>query len=73
MVVFVLYAFQKVNDCLLLFFCSFHVIVCFFPVFHVDSQYLFVGSEDGTLSIATDPAMRLKLLNSSLQRSPYLA
>lgn len=39
---------------------------------YIDGQHLFVGSEDGTFSIATDPSMRLRTFNSALQKSPYL-
>ncbi|KAJ1415089.1 hypothetical protein B484DRAFT_401567 [Ochromonadaceae sp. CCMP2298] len=37
--------------------------------FSEDTQFLLVGSEDGTLSVATDPEERWRALDAALQKS----
>jgi hypothetical protein len=38
----------------------------------VDYQYLLIGSEDGTFSIATDPEARWRSFTFALQKTPIL-
>lgn len=37
-----------------------------------DHQYLLIGSEDGTFSIATDPEARWRSFTFALQKTPIL-
>lgn len=37
-----------------------------------DNQYLLIGSEDGTFSIATDPEARWRSFTVALQKTPIL-
>jgi hypothetical protein len=38
----------------------------------IDYQFLFVGSENGMLSVITDPGMRRKLASTAAQKGPLL-
>ena len=38
----------------------------------LDQQYLLIGSEDGTFSVATDPEARWRSFNAALQKTPIL-
>lgn len=41
--------------------------------FSDDSQFLFIGSEDGSFSIATDPESRWKMMQSNMLKTPLLS
>ena len=37
-----------------------------------DGQFLLIGAQDGTYSIAADPETRLRMMTQALQRTPLL-
>lgn len=40
--------------------------------FTEDGQFLMIGAQDGTYSIAADPESRMRLLSQAMQRTPLL-
>jgi hypothetical protein len=62
---------QKVSEIVYIFNLSYLTLSLRLSVL-IDYQFLFVGSENGMLSIITDPEMRRKLASASAQKGPLL-